>query len=188
MTTPWRCFVSVPIGDDLRAALADALEGWKARSDLSKLRWSDPAGWHLTLAFIGDTEPGAVERLTERLTAAASGHRRFELPTGGLGGFPSDARARVAWYGVADPDGRLERLAADVGRAVDLEPDRPFTAHLTVARATPDRTDLRAWVTEADAPAGVLPVNRVDLMRSHPRNGPARYELLASAPLGGAAR
>ncbi len=186
MTDAWRCFVSVPIPDGLRASLGEAVDGWRSRPDLAGLRWTDPNAWHLTLAFLGATDPGAVDRLGARLASIAAGHRRFDLPTGGLGGFPSDGRARVAWYGIEDPDGRLRSLADDVGRGVDLEADRQFTAHLTLGRTGRDRLDLRPWIREADAPRGTLKVASIELMRSHPGRGPGRYESLASARLGSA--
>jgi 2'-5' RNA ligase len=179
----WRCFVAVPIGERLRRDLAACLEGWTTRDDLAGLRWSERDAWHVTLAFLGDTDPAAVDGIVSELRRVADGHEAFSLTTGGLGGFASSARARVAWYGVADPDRRLRRLAADVGRAVDLEPDRPFAPHVTLARSRGPHVDLRRWIAEATAPDGTLDVERVELIRSHLGRGPAHYETIASAAL-----
>ena len=131
----WRCFVAVPLPDPLRAALASAAAQWRSRDDLAGMSWTDPAGWHVTLAFLGATEPARVPALVRRLADAAAAHRPWATATGGLSGFPSRSRARVAWYGVADPDGHFARLAGDVRRAVRLEPDRRFRAHVTLGRA-----------------------------------------------------
>jgi len=180
----WRCFVSVPIGAELRSSLADALVEWRTRPDLVALRWSDPGAWHVTLAFLGDTDPATIDDAAARLASLPDRHSSFELATGGLGGFRSAERARVAWYGVDDTQGRLGRLADDVGRAVDLEPDRKFTAHLTLGRAIGRPIDLRGWIREAVPPEGALLVDRLDLMRSHTDRGPAHYETLISVPLG----
>jgi 2'-5' RNA ligase len=171
------------MGDDLRRDLASALAGWRSRDDLAALRWSEPDAWHLTLAFLGDVTPDRVGTLAEELARVATRHDAFDLPAGGLGGFPAAGRARVAWYGIGDPDGRLRRLADDVGRAVDLVPDRPFAAHVTLARARGRSIDLRDWVREGDEPTGSLAVDRVELMRSHLGRGPSHYETLASVPL-----
>lgn len=183
MSVAWRCFVSVPMGNELRVDLAAAVERWQSRAELAGLRWSEPAAWHLTLAFLGDTAPGSVDTLAHELEAVAARHVPFTLPTGELGGFPSAGRARVAWYGVDDPDGRLRRLADDVGRAVDLQPDRLFTAHVTLGRARGASLDLRDWVSDGGAPRGALAVDRMELLRSHMGRGPAHYETLASVPL-----
>lgn len=185
MSERWRCFVAVPIGDALRRDLRDAVERWRARSDLAGLRWSDPANWHLTLAFIGPTDPASVEPLTQALAEVAGGHAPMRLATGGLGAFPSRGRARVGWYGVGDPDRRLAALAREVAPAVGLDPlAGRFRAHVTLARAHDTPVDLRRWVEEP-SPGGELAVDRLDLMRSHLGRGPAHYEVLATVPLEG---
>ena len=187
MSDAWRCFVAVSLGDELRATLAASVAAWKGHDDLAGLRWSDPPGWHLTLAFLGDIDAGSVGDVADALRAVGAGHRPMTLDTGGLGGFPSAARARVAWYGVEDRGGRLRHLADDVGVAVDLEPDRPFNAHVTLGRARGAAIDLRGWIGRADPPSGRLRVERIELMRSHVDRGPAHYETLASVPLGSSA-
>ena len=183
MTDRWRCFVAVPLADDLRAALRCAVEAWRDAGMADGLRWSDPDGWHVTLAVLGSVEASEVGGLVERLEAAVRDHAPSELETAGLGGFPSASRARGAWYGVTDPERRLRRLAADVRRALDVDA-APFRAHVTLGRAKSAAVDLRPWIAEARAPAGRLAVDRVELMRSHLGRGPARYEVLATVPLG----
>jgi 2'-5' RNA ligase len=186
VTDPWRCFVAVPIGDDLGARLASAVAEWRGRPDLAGMRWTEPESWHLTLAFLGPVAATDVPGVTAALDAIVPGHEGSELRTGDLGGFPSTARARVAWYGVADPSGRLYRLAAEVRRALALPDAEPFRGHVTLARARSAPVDLREWVAAARPPEGGIVVDRVELMRSH-LGGPARYEVLASIPLGVAA-
>ena len=135
----------------------------------------------MTLAFLGDTDPEGIPVLEARLAQVAERHGPMRLPTGGLGAFPSAARARVAWYGIGDPGGRLSALAADVTRASGLEPDI-FTGHVTLGRAGRQRLDLRAWTAE-EAPAGSLAVGSIALVRSAP-GGRARYEPIATFELG----
>ena len=180
----WRCFVAVPIGDALRENLRDAVEAWRKRDDLAGLRWADPDGWHLTLAFLGPTDPATVPVLIERLGSVAAAHEGSRAATGGLGAFPSPGRARVAWYGIEDGEGRLARLAADVADRLGLEAARRLRPHVTLARARRQPVDLRPWLSSASAPEGVLNTDRIQLMRSHIGVGPARYETLAAMKLG----
>ena len=179
----WRCFVAVPLPAELRSALALVVDRWRDRPDLRDLRWTDPDGWHMTLAFLGPTAPEAVPDLVSALDDAAAAHAPTILRAGGVGGFPTAGRARVAWYGVDDADRRLRAIARDVRAAVGLDPRAPFRAHVTLARARHDPVDLRPWASTASAPEGRLPIDRVDLMRSHLGRGPARYETLATAML-----
>lgn len=178
----WRCFVAVPIGDQLRAALSSAVDAWRRSLSAQDLRWTDASGWHATLAFLGSTDPARVPSLAEALTDATAAFAPFTLATGGLGGFPSPTAARVVWYGIDDPEGRLAAVASAVRRAVGLSDDQPFRPHLTLARA---RRQGRARIDLATpAPAGTVRVEEVVLYRSLLGQGPAHHEPLAVARLG----
>lgn len=180
----WRCFVAIPIGDELRADLRAAVDAWRGREGLSGLRWADPDGWHVTLAFLGSIEAASVPGVVERVATVAAAHLSTRSATGGLGAFPNAARARVAWYGIEDGEGRLARLAAEVAMALGLDASQPLRPHVTLARARRDPVDLRSWLAAASAPAGVLDVDRIELMRSTAGRGPARYDTLAAITLG----
>jgi 2'-5' RNA ligase len=180
----WRCFVAIPIGEALRRDLRSAVDGWRGREELAGLRWADADAWHVTLAFLGSIDPASVPEVVERLATVAEAHPATRSTTGGLGGFPAPARARVAWYGIEDVHGRLARLAADVAVALGLDASRPLRPHLTLARARRAPVDLRPWLASASAPTGVLAADRIELVRSHLGGGPARYETLAAITLG----
>lgn len=184
----WRCFVAVPIGPELREAVADCGGRLRERAGDADWRWSEPDAWHVTLAFMGATDPASVPGLRVALEGVAGAHAAFDVPAGDLGAFPSRGRARVLWYGVGDPEGRLARLARAVRAAVSLPPEDRFSGHLTLARAR-DRfgTDARGLLDNVPAPEARLAVDQLILFRSHLGRGPARYETLAAVPLPGAA-
>jgi 2'-5' RNA ligase len=179
--------VAVPIDEELRSVLDHTVRSLRERPGADAWRWTDAAGWHVTLAFIARTDAATVPGLVAELRRAAGSFARFGLATGGLGAFPSRGRARVLWYGVVDPRRELRRLARAVADACALPDEMRFRGHVTLARARErDGADV-ADLLDADAPAGRLPVERVVLYRSHLGRGPARYEALADIPLGGGA-
>ncbi len=184
MSEHWRCFVAVPIGESLRSARAEAVDGWK----LEGLRWTDPASWHVTLAFLGPTDPAGVASIEALMVKVAAAHGPMHLRTGGLGAFPSPGRARVLWYGVGDPAGELGLLARGLHSELGVEVAGPYRPHLTLARARRDPVNLAPFLADASAPEGEVVVDRLDLMRSHLGGGPARYEVVGSASLEAAAR
>jgi 2'-5' RNA ligase len=130
----WRCFVAVPIGEELRASLTSYVEQLRRAPLADAWRWTDPASWHITLAFLGDIAPSSVPVVADALREVAARHTVFTVPTGGLGVFPSSQRPRVLWYGLEDLEGRLAALAADVRSALQVDEDRPFHSHITLAR------------------------------------------------------
>jgi RNA 2',3'-cyclic 3'-phosphodiesterase len=182
----WRCFVGVPIGQPLDRDLRGALGALQvAAASEAELRWIDPQEWHLTLAFMGPTAEAEIPRLIAALGDVAANHAPFAIPTGGLGAFPSRREVRILWYGLADRSRRLAELAIAVRIAVDCETASPFRAHLTLARARGDRgVTLPPATWKAPMPAGSLAVEELVLYRSHLGSGPARYEVLATVPLG----
>jgi 2'-5' RNA ligase len=184
----WRCFVAVPAPADLRAALEKLVAAWRREPDVPDLRWTDPDGWHVTLAFLGQTDADAVPDLTSRLAAAASVLAPFRAATSELGAFPRPGAAQSVWLGIEDREGRLGDLAAAVQAAVlDPEARRPLRAHLTLGRSRDRRGEpLGTWLAGRSVPRAEIPVTDAILYRSHLGTGPARYEELARAPLRGA--
>jgi 2'-5' RNA ligase len=185
MTERWRLFVAVPIGEELRQALSAAVEAWRADSQLVGIRWSEPDAWHVTVAFLGSVEADAVDGIATTIRSVAAGHDPVRLTTGGLGAFPAARRARVLWYGIADRDGRLATLAAELAMRLGLElTSGQYRPHLTLARSKRQAVDVRRWLASAVAPDATLAVEQLALMRSHLGRGPARYERLSSAAVG----
>jgi 2'-5' RNA ligase len=184
---PWRLFWAVPLPAELRSAL----EGFVSRLQAAPRveddwRFADPAAWHITLAFLGATEPATVEPMMSRVAAALQSHEPMEVTAGGIGAFPRRGRANVLWYGISDLDGRLAALADAVRSAARLAAEEPQRPHVTLARAR-DRRGARLPVLAGDAPPSAqLRVGDVVLFRSHLGGGPARYEELTRATLGAA--
>jgi RNA 2',3'-cyclic 3'-phosphodiesterase len=187
MTEAWRCFVAVPIDDLTRAALSASVAGWRHEPPVDAMRWADPDGWHLTLAFLGDVDPSDVPTISDAVREVAAVHQRTEVATARIGAFPRPSSTRVLWYGVADPYGALATLAGALALALRLPLDEPFRAHITLARTRRRPIDLRGWIdhASASAPEGRMSVESVTMVRSVLGAGPARYETLAELPLGG---
>lgn len=186
MSETWRCFVGVPLGEELRRALGTLVDRWRDEPDFAGLRWTDPDSWHVTLAFLGSVEVDRMGTLGATLREVAAVHAPMRLPTGGLGGFPRDRKARVLWYGILDPDRALGDLARGLNVALGVDAAE-FRPHVTLARARREPVSVRA-LAERPSPEGPLDVDHVDLMRSHLGRGPARYERLDTVELGVTAR
>ncbi|TDD65753.1 RNA 2',3'-cyclic phosphodiesterase [Jiangella aurantiaca] len=179
-----RLFAAVEPPRDALAHLAAVVDG--VRDDV--LRWSDRAGWHLTLAFYGEVGEDRLTELTERLARAARRHPATQARIAGAGRF---GRA-VLWAGV-DGDGVALRALAGSARAagrrigVGSEERQRFRPHVTLARAR-GAADLRPYVERLAPYAGPeWTADTVTLFRSRP-GGPGhgpRYEALARFPLTG---
>jgi len=129
-----RIFIGIDIDPEVRARIARFLEG--VQGFAPDARWVRPESLHITLKFIGEQPIERVEAITERLRRVGSS--AFEIRSAGYGFFPTAKAARVFWIGIqAGP--QLTEVAEKIDVAVaELgvpREDRPFSPHLTLARA-----------------------------------------------------
>ncbi|HUP01685.1 MAG TPA: RNA 2',3'-cyclic phosphodiesterase [Gemmatimonadota bacterium] len=185
---PVRAFVALPCPPALRAALADALAGWRGLA--AGVRWADPHRVHLTLRFLGRATPAGIERLTPALGAAAGACPPLELAPAATGAFPGWSRPRVFWLGV-EGGPALAGLAAAVeagARRAGFEPEpRDFTPHLTLGRVKGPNGVRRATAAVRGWRPTTAPetVSEVVLYRSDLGDGGPRYTPLARYALNG---
>ncbi|HYO63468.1 MAG TPA: RNA 2',3'-cyclic phosphodiesterase, partial [Pyrinomonadaceae bacterium] len=147
--------------------------------------WERPEKFHLTLKFLGETEPRRVEDLGRAAGRAASGVESFTLALAGTGAFPPRGAARVLWLGVQDAAGGLaelqRRLEAECAREGFPREPRSFHPHLTLARLR-DPRDAEA-LTEAHLAAQFAPatfvISELLLVRSELSSGGSRYTTLS---------
>ncbi|WP_409463822.1 RNA 2',3'-cyclic phosphodiesterase [Amycolatopsis sp. GA6-003] len=142
-----RLFSALRPPADVAAEIAAALG---ARDRL--LRWSDPVGWHITLAFYGEADPAGCGAFLDR---ALAGRKSVDVRLAGSGTFPG-----VLWLGVAGED------LADLAAAATLGPgeDRPYRPHLTLARCSRTQPPT-AWTEQlAGFRSRVWTADRVELM------------------------
>jgi 2'-5' RNA ligase len=147
---------------------------------------------HLTLRFLGPTPEDRLEPLRASADELASREAPFQVQLSGGGAFPSLARPRSLWVGVQEGADRLASLAdgltgaaGECGLVLDT---RPFAPHLTIGRTDGVRLGpvaARALEHAADGLEVRFEVDRVVLFRSILGGGPARYEALHEARLGG---
>src|SRR5688500_8020138 len=175
-----RLFAAVEIPDHVTASVLASLAGLKR--EFRGLRWTDPAGWHLTLLFLGWVPAERLEPIRDALAQAAARVGPFPLAlTGAAGSFRSGA----LWAALADQPA-LHRLAAAVNEALEPvvelpEKDRPLRPHLTLARARGRAThEAREAAARYQGPTAAWTAERLVLMRSHLAKAGARYETVGA--------
>ena len=144
-----------------------------------RLRWVSPESLHVTLRFLGWLAPGALPAVAESLRQVP--FEPFTLGIGGLGTFGLGPAARVVWIGLTTGREPLDRLAAAVDDAC-LEAgaraeERPYNAHLTLARA---REGRGVAVRDLPRPPELQPwaVDSFALYQSRPGPSGAVYTVL----------
>jgi RNA 2',3'-cyclic 3'-phosphodiesterase len=190
-----RLFVAAALPEDAAEAVRSIVDEVRAEplpDGARDVRWVRLDGLHLTLRFLGPTAEDRVEPTAAAVRAvAAAAAGPIDLELGGAGTFPAHGRPRALWIGIVSGAEGLTRLTVDLNRALAdagwERDDRPFRAHLTLARS--DGVPVGTLV--ADRLAGLMAdrriaarVDSIGLFESITGGGPARYVPVTSVPLG----
>ncbi len=191
-----RLFVAVPLPSEAASEIAAVVESVRSQglpTGAHDVRWVRLDGLHLTLRFLGPTPDDRVGPTVQAITRAAAATAPIDAELAGAGAFPPGGRPRALWIGVTTGADGLGDLARRVHAELEVAgwppDDRPFRAHLTLARS--DGVAVGRLVADRllEAMAGrriALRVDRVALFESVTGGGPARYVPIAEADLAGA--
>lgn len=175
-------------------AVADLDAFVSVRREAAAFRWTEPAQWHLTLAFSADVPDRSLDDLDERLARLAGRRSGMQLRVAGGGAFPHPDRARVLYARLDASDeaaAGLSLLAAGcraaMSRAGARVDGQRFRPHLTLGRlGHPD--NVTSWVRLLDAYEGpAWAVDEIALVASHLGEGPRRrprHEVVQTYALG----
>lgn len=184
-----RTFLALELPDAVRSTLRRRIE--RLARIIPEVRWADPAGLHVTLAFLGELEDIELEAATQAAATVAGLHAPFSLRLAGLGTFGSARSPRVIWVGLAGEKARLLALQAavvdDLAACGFPREDRPFSPHLTLARIKKPLTDdalaTLARVQHEPPPDASWRADAISVMKSELLRPAARYTALSRWPL-----
>lgn len=178
-----RLFVAVEIPANIRDRIEAAVEPVRRR--LPAGRWVSPNAFHVTLAFIGWVDDEEAMRVQDACGEAASASGAFRLALSGQAGTFGTG---VLWAGLEDStelDGLVAALrSALAGRGLAVD-ERPFHAHVTLARAGRGARIRQDLAVAYEGPTSSWPVERLVLMRSRLGPSGAQYSVEGAWPLGG---
>lgn len=145
---------------------------------------------HLTVRFLGETEPTRLPAVRTALGSAARSVPPFRIVLQGIGGFPSLERPRVLFAAVSIGATSARELAGAVDRALAAagfpSDARPFVPHLTLLRVRSPREAARVEALRelpSDRPLGEIEVTELLLVESVLGHDGARHTVLDRFPL-----
>lgn len=188
-----RTFLGLELGASPRRRAAALAEALRRSPGGDGVRWVREESLHVTLRFLGATDPDAVPELARCVAGETRALAPFALRLGEPGAFPSPRRPRVIVLGLEPPE-PVVALAEAVERGVvaaGFPPEeRPFRPHVTLGRVRQRRRaalalDVTAPVTGPDETWDVV---ETVLFQSETARTGARYTALERIPLGPAGR
>jgi RNA 2',3'-cyclic 3'-phosphodiesterase len=187
-----RLFTAIEIGEEVRRELSGTVDELKRRMEQSaphaRVAWVKPEQLHLTVRFIGQTDPERCQRILVALERPLHGPP-FELTIAGTGTFPPKRPPRVIWAGISGSLDRLHALEQEVRARLDAilpaGDDREYRPHLTLGRVK-NPAGLRPAVLLTGLEQvhfGDVRVGAVTLFESRLSSTGPTYTALGLAPL-----
>ena len=186
MKTP-RLFIALPISEEIRKG-CEALQAI-GKTKTASVKWVDLEQIHLTLVFLGWTDPSLRERIEEVIQEVSEESPPFSIRVTGLGVFPRLRSPKVVWVGVSEEAALMklqQGLTKKIGSlGIELE-TRPYRPHLTLGRVKegPVHAPFIHWITqEKGIQIGGCAVSQVALMGSQLSPGGSVYDRLFTSTL-----
>jgi 2'-5' RNA ligase len=150
-------------------AVVAALSGLR-RPEGAGVRWTPPEQWHVTLRFLGRA---VISEAAEALAGVHAPACEAVLATA-----PKRLFRGVLAVSVSGLDDLAAEVMAATGRVGQPAEDRPFRAHITVARWRDGPAPVVRWRLEAR-----WTVDEVTLVRSTLSSAGARYDVVERVTL-----
>jgi 2'-5' RNA ligase len=180
-----RLFIAINVLAEIRCSLGSFVE--ELRVIAPQAKWVRAENLHLTLKFLGETDPAKLERVQTALSTIRTSQPVI-LDFRGFGFFPTLQRPQVFWAAM-NSSANLQALALDIDRTLHAigfpVEQRPFTAHLTLARFHPSGPlpNLLAAVKHHSSRSfGSLTAHEFHLIESKPKSTGAEYTTVKTFP------
>ncbi len=130
-----RLFIALPI--QLSSTSLDELSYIKSELNGYKIKWEKNENLHITLHFIGETEPAQVKDIQHIVKNILSSKQVFILQIRGLETFGEPEQPRIIWLDVLNKK-ELTRIALEINKQLSDsrfgELSKKYKAHLTIGR------------------------------------------------------
>lgn len=177
-----RLFIGIELSDDIKKSLSVFQTSLKNLG--VKGSWKSLVNMHLTLEFLGESDPNQVQGIVESISAVTKKFSPFYLTIKGLGVFPSIKRPHTLWT-TADGDVEvLHKIRDEIHNALinknELS-DRPFHPHITLASRPVIDQDI--FSAEGNKKFGTMLVKHIILFESKAEGGKRIYIKIHQAEL-----
>lgn len=135
-----RAFLGIGLAPHVRTTLGMSAAALRAESRPWRgEKWVPEENLHVTLKFLGTVEESGIDRLIDAVTAAAAEYSEYPLALGELHAIPRLRAASMVWATLTEGEAATAALADSIDEHLEPlgfdTPTRPFTAHITLARA-----------------------------------------------------
>ncbi|SIN80130.1 RNA 2',3'-cyclic phosphodiesterase [Halodesulfovibrio marinisediminis] len=129
-----KLFVGIPVSEEYEARLNSMVETLRGRLR-SRVSWTKPGKWHVTLQFLGKVDEEKVDEIRDALRLIE--FLDFPMRAGSLEYIPNVHGPRILWMDIkegAETCIELAEAVEEVMAAFDFKQNENFKPHLTLGR------------------------------------------------------
>lgn len=134
---PIRCFFAIMLDAKTQQTLHRATNTIATHINPKSIHWIKPENWHITLRFLGATDPKQIPTIITHVADAIASFKPFEIKLGPILSFPSTQHPHHLTP-LVSPEIELQQLAMAVENAVvDLDfpkETRDFRGHINLGK------------------------------------------------------
>ena len=181
-----RLFVAIEVSPALRQELLRCQQILQ-HSSPAKISYTSTDNLHLTLAFLGDTDPSRLPQVEAAVREAALNSTPFEISLLQAGCFPNARSPRILWIGIADPSNSLGPLSTGLHIALQRlgfpKEEQPFSPHITIGRVKTAALGIDQALKKLQPKQLAQQITTLHLFESVLRPTGAEYRNLGQFPL-----
>lgn len=132
-----RAFIAFDLPDRIKSEIQSISQTLRQLNLNKSIKWVEPKNLHVTLKFLGDTEPKKIDSLTEKIKKQLHPITPFRVSFSKIGAFPNQNKPNVIWVDLFPKDrlsmiyNTIEEICISAGFKAD---QKPFKTHITIAR------------------------------------------------------
>lgn len=137
MSETIRTFFAIALDESLRRHYAVVIDGLKKKPTSQSVHWVKPENLHISLKFLGETNPAICTPLCERIEKQIEAINPFSLTLTNPVFFPSKQKPRVIAVAAQSSEelGELYNIINKITAEFGFQNEsRPFLPHLTLGR------------------------------------------------------
>ena len=133
-----RIFIGLDLSDAARTICCSQIALLRENFPDLRVGWERPEKLHITLKFLGNTDPHILAQLVARVAEIAGKYQAFSLRLLRTGVFPRPSRPRVLWIGTEDRPSIIQPLYAELEAECERleypKDQKAFRPHITIGR------------------------------------------------------
>lgn len=184
-----RLFIALPLPHHVERFLESLIADFRSRTRPGAVSWVSPGNIHITLRFLGETDPKLLPDVRRVVSVAAETSRAEQITCNRVGAFPSLRKPNVLWIGSSEVPESLRSLAqkieSDVQHLGFDKEAKPFKPHLTLGRVRQPHLlgSLPDYMTTYSLSPQTILLDRVVLFQSTLTPQGAIYKALCEVTL-----